>query len=76
MNLDNFGFGWIAVVERLRLIDGSGNSNCKQFDNQKNDKIARFGFVNRHFLVEMIGMAEVETVAIGNSVAGIDIDDW
>ena len=76
MNLDNSKFGWIAVIMRLRLVDDFKNSNCKNFDNQMDDKIAGFGFANRYFLVEIIGMAKIETVAVKNSVAGIDIDDW
>ena len=63
------------MTEPLRLVNDFGNLNCKHSDNQKDDKIARFGFANRHFLVEMVGMAEIETVAAGNSVAGIDTDD-
>ena len=72
MNLDIFG--WIVVAERLRLIDDFGNSHCKHSDNQKIGKIARFVFANQRFLVEMIDIAEIETVAVGNSVK-IDIDD-
>ena len=63
------------MVERLRLVDDFGILNCKHSDNQKNDKIARFGFANRHFLAEMVDMAEIETVASGDSAAGIDTDD-
>ena len=63
------------MVERLRLVDDFGILNCKHSDNQKNDKIARFGFANRHFLVEIVNITETETVAAGNSAAGIDTDD-
>ena len=63
------------MVKRLRLVEDFKNSNCKHSDNQKNDKIARFVFANHYFLVEIIGMVEIKTVAVKNSVEN-GIDDW
>ena len=53
---------------RKRLVFGGLNKTGnfgKHFDSQKDDKTGtRFGFANRHFLIEIISVAEIETVAV------------
>ena len=72
-----FGHADLLIRQNMIFNDLVETGNFgKHFDNQKDDKIGtRSGLTNQRFLVEIIGMVETVTVAVGNSVEKINTDD-